>query len=71
MFYLLAIASFFIGYYLREVLDYLKAIYTRLGKFQQSSNPNTTEVKDNFVEPMTRAEMMQMLEKERIDMLNK
>lgn len=70
MIYLLLIVSFFAGYYLREVLSYLKAIYTRLSTFKPDK-PNSSGVRDNFVEPMTRGEVMQMIDEERIEMLNK
>lgn len=71
MFYgFVAIGSFFAGYYLREILNYLKAIYTRLGKLQTPKDSNSTGVRDNFVEPMTRGEVMQMLEEEKIRELN-
>lgn len=64
-----AIGAFFTGYYLREILNYMRAIYTRLSSFKPDK-PNTTEVRDSFVEPMTRGEVMQMLEEDRIRELN-
>lgn len=63
------ILTFFLGYYLREVLDALKRMVEHLERLK---DPEAAEkpTRSSFAEPMTRVEVAAMLEKERIDLLN-
>lgn len=61
--------AFFLGYYLREVLDTLKRSVTKLEALrgaEAAKKPPAT----SFAEPMTRAEVAGMIEEERINLLN-
>lgn len=62
--------SFFLGFYLREVLDTLHNILERL---ESLKNGQKEEIKPamGMAEPMTRQEVLALMEKERIELLNK
>lgn len=69
MIYVLVVLAFFLGYYLREVLDTIKKAVSQLETLrgaEASKKPPSTD----FAEPMTRAEVIGMLEEEKIKLLN-
>lgn len=61
--------AFWLGYYLREVLDTLKRTVTKLEALRGAEAANKPPA-TGFAEPMTRAEVAGMLESERIALLN-
>lgn len=74
MFYLLLTlvpVAFFVGFYLREVLDIIRKIeqYLRNLRLAQSTTPPPPP-RANFAEPMNRVELAAELERERIEALN-
>lgn len=69
MIYLTTIATLFLGFYLREVLDTLKRLLVAVEALRGSQEPKKAEPA-SFSEPMTRAEMVAQLEDEKIRLLN-
>lgn len=72
MIYILLVLAFFIGYYLREIMGVLRRIEARLGLLnltQAKQEPKATPA--SFVEPMTKAEMIAMMEEERVEAMNR
>lgn len=63
--------AFFAGFYLRELLEVIKRIETRL-QYLKLGQDKATEPKARatFAEPMSRAEIAAMIEEERINVLN-
>ncbi len=68
MIYLVLIGAFFSGWYLRELLTVLKRIETRIALIGKSDKPKTPQT--NFGDVMTRAEVIAMMEAERVEAMN-
>ncbi len=69
---LIAIASVLIGFYAREILVALKSILAVTERLRASQNETKTQSTptNNFVEPMTRAEVVALMEQERVEAMN-
>ena len=69
MIYLLIVLAFFLGYYLREIRNYLIAILDKVSDMKLTQDkPKTPEM--GFAEPLTRAELAALNEDEKIRLLN-
>lgn len=67
MIYLTLILAFFTGWYLRELLSTLQRLEARIGILRA---PEKQKTQTSFAEPMTRAEVIGLMEQERIDAIN-
>lgn len=72
MIYLLVVLAFFIGYYLRELMSVLKRIEARLRILNNKSDKKDDKPPAaTFVGEMTRAEIVAMIEEERVEAMNR
>lgn len=70
MWLLTLIFGLVVGFYSRLVLDTLKRIESRLWLLNKSSEKPKPTSSATFAEPMSRAEVIAMLEQERVDVIN-
>lgn len=64
----LVFVSFFVGFYMREVLDTLRRLINSLDGLKTSQ---TDKKPTSFAEPMSRQEVIALLEEEKISVLNR
>lgn len=65
----LVFVAFLTGYWLREVLDTMRRIVNGLDGLRTSQEKDK-KPSTSFAEPMTRQEVIALLEQEKIDLLN-
>lgn len=69
MLYLTLLGAFWLGYYLREVLDSLKRLI-RSVEALRSAEEKPPRQPTTFAEPMTKAEVIALMEQERVEAMN-
>lgn len=70
MIYLTLVLAFMLGFWMREVLVSLKRIIAVLERLRLSEKKKPQQQQTSFAEPMTRAEVVALIEQERVDALN-
>lgn len=65
----LVFLSFFLGFYLREVLNILRKLTDKIDLLRTQEKGKPKEA--SFAEPMSRQEVINLIEQEKIDALNR